>query len=604
MSRTGSNPWIQSLAAVMLAAGLGACSVKTSVSVSAATPAQVQHLYVTIAAVWLHADASAPPDGAGWVGQALATPKTLDLAALTAGSLSELVSGIDTPPATYRQLRLELADSSAALTSAARSAGLSWNAQVQYLDTAGDNQTLPLELPSPAAQLIVPVSLTLQGAGVLPILSGSMLAANLNSGSSGSNKPALGFAALTGASASASTADGIATGGDTAAGATVVVSSSTTASTASIAVDIQAIGHWVPFDFGGQAGALLSPSIIVYDTAKAGGITGTLDVSGIDANVLAGTQGIVVTAETLSADGTRFEPVKSVGVSGSGAFTLYPLPIPAGADNTRYDLVIHGPSIRSVIISQVPVSAGAASASTVIQSTALKPAPARHFPVNTAANSGTLPGGSWVGFYQTVPGFTAPHLIESAMPDPFTGGFSANVSLSADVIDYGRYANGGDIQLSSSAPDEGVGTYRIGADAPLRVASVLSNTISAPTLGTSGVQPLFLPAPGAALGGAELRVSGTMTFARPGRFDRGFVMISRGGMLIDAADLSASLSGLGAQASFSLGALPAGLPGGRYEVSVRLWNSRDPRGTLTRVAAASTLNAAAGGAQSVGITVP
>jgi hypothetical protein len=190
------------------------------------------------------------------------------------------------------------------------------------------------------------------------------------------------------------------------------------------------------------------------------------------------------------------------------------------------------------------------------------------------------------------------------MPDPFNGGFTANVSLSADVIDHGLYANGSDVSLRSSAPGEGVGTYRIGADAALRSASSLSNTISAPTLDAGGVQPIFLPAPGAALGGGNLRVNGTLNLANPGRFDRGFVMISRGGMLIDAADLSASLSGLGATASFSLGSLPAGGADSRYDVAVRLWNARDPAGTLTRAAASSTLDAAGGGVQSISIPVP
>ena len=576
MSHACSAPWIRRMVALVLVCGLGACSVDTTVSVGASTPAQIQHLYVTVEGVWLSTDAAAADaaaatigtsaTGGGWVGQKLSTPLSIDLASLNGGTLTDLVSGIKTAPGTYRRLRLDLADSSAALTDAARTAGLSWNAQVQYLSTTGTSQSLALELPSPASPLIIPVSIEIRGAGATPFLAGG-----IDTSSSG---------------------------------ATLAVGSGTASTTDRVAIDIQAERNWILFEYDGSTGALLAPLILAYDADTVGGITGTLDMSAAAAATLTGPQGIVVTAEKLSADGTRYEPVKSVSVSGSGAFTLYPLPVADTANGSSYEIVIHGPGIRSIVISQVPVKAGAASAATSLQDAALTLTKARHYTVNAAANSAPLPGGSRVGFYQMLPGFTAPHLIEYAAADPFNGGFSEDVSLSADVVDHGDYADGASITLNRGTPEDGVGTYRVGADSALRNASALSSTISAPTLSASGVQPIFLPGAGTALGGATMRLNGTLSLATPGRFDRGFVLISRGGELIDSLDLKASLSGLGSTASFTLPSIPAGNADGRYDVAVRLWNSRNPSGTLTRAAAAGRLDGSGGGVQTVNIVVP
>lgn len=535
---------------------LAACSVSTSVSASASTSTQVQHLFLTVREVWLNVDAMAAADDAGWIGRKLAAPLTIDLATLNSGAVVELTGGIKTPPGTYRMLRLVLADESEDLTAAARDRGLTWNAQIQYLAADGSSAFLPVELPSPASQLLIPVSLEIQGAGAASFVAGS-----------------------------------------------TATSSGTPASSTSIAVDVQTLRNWVLFSYDGVEGALLSPLISAYDSAQSGGITGSLDLSNVDASVLSGEQGIVVTAERLSSDRSRYEAVKSTGVASDGGFTLYPLPVAQSGD-TRFDVVIHGPGIRTMVIAQIPVSKGSVATATALQSTALRIAGARHFTVNVAANSASLPGGSRVGFLQTVPGFSAPHLIEYALPDPFSGGFHTDVSLSAEAIEHGLYADGGEVSLRTNAPDEGLGTYRISADSPLRLAGPLSDTITAPVITGSGVQPIFLPAAGASVGGGNLRVNGNLDFTAAGRFDRGFVLISRGGQLIESADITASLSGFGSSASFSLAAIPAGVPGARYDVAVRLWNSRNPAGSLTRTAAIAPLDASAGGVQSLSITVP
>lgn len=541
------------------AVGLSACSVDTTVSVGATTAPQVQHLYVTATQVWLSTSATAAPTDTGWVGSDLTTPVSIDLASLNAGSLSGLLSGVKAGAGTYKQVRIVLADSADPLTTSAQSAGLSWNAQVQYLDAQSNSATLPLELPSPKSQLIIPATVVLSGGGA-----GAFMSAG---------------ASTTGTTTSAAAASGT--------------------TTATVAVDLDTVRKWLLFKFDDQTGALLSPSMSVMNVKNAGAISGSVDVSGVSASVLSGPQGIVVTAEALSADGTRFEAVKSVALQSGGVFTLYPLPV-ASSGNTVYDLVIHGPGIRSLILSQVPVSSGDAESATSVQSSAIRVASARDYTVNTAANSAVLPGGSQVGFYQTIPGSTAPHLIEFALLDPFSGGFTSDLFLSSDAIDYGTYNNGGDIVLSTSAPDEGIGTYRIGAAAPLRASSSLSTTISAPTVVVNAVQPIFPPPLNPTTNAA---VSGTLTSAT-GRFDRGFLMISRGGQLIEAVDLRNALSGVNTSIPFTVPGLPAAVDAARYDVSARLWNSRNPAGTLTRAAATTQADLTTGSASSINIVVP
>ena len=547
--------------AILLSAALGisACSVDTTVSVGASTAPQVQHLYVTATQVWLSTSATASPTDNGWVGSKLATPVSIDLVALNAGSLSSLLSGVKAGAGTYKQVRIVLADSADPLTASAQAAGLTWNAQVQYVDAQNNSATLPLELPSPKSQLIIPATVALSGGGAGVFMN-----------------------------ASTSTAD---------TSATAAAASGTT--TATVAVDLDTVRKWVLFKFDDQSGALMSPSMRVMTVKNAGAISGSVDLSRVASSVLTGPQGIVVTAEALRADGTRFEAVKSVALQSGGVFTLYPLPV-TSSGNTVYDLVIHGPGIRTVILSQVPVSTSDAESATAVQSSAISISSARDYTVNTAANSAVLPGGSLVGFYQTIPGSTAPHLIDFALLDPFSGGFTSNLSLSADAIDYGTYNKSGDIVMSTSAPDEGIGSYRIGGDAPLRVPSSLSTTISAPTAVVDAVQPIFLPPLGPITNAA---VNGTLDVAAA-RFDRGFLMISRGGQLIEAVDLRNALSSLSARIPFTVSGLPAAVDAARYDVSTRLWNSRDPAGTLTRAAASTQADLTTGSASSISIAVP
>ena len=99
-------------------------------------------------------------------------------------------------------------------------------------------------------------------------------------------------------------------------------------------------------------------------------------------------------------------------------------------------------------------------------------------------------------------------------------------------------------------------------------------------------------------------MSGTLTAIPAGRFDSGFLMISRGGQLIESVDLRDALSRVSTGIPFTVSGLPAAIDAARYDVSARLWNSRDPAGTLTRVAATTQADLTSGSASSISIAVP
>src|SRR5262249_54081990 len=150
---------------------------------------------------------------------------------------------------------------------------------------------------------------------------------------------------------------------------------------------------------------------------------------------------IQVTAESLSADGSRHVVVNSAPVSTNGSFTLYPLST-SSSSPTSYDLVIHGPTIATVIVKGVTVNVGAPSSTTPVSVGTITPRQATSFTVNVT-NTNPLPAGALVGFYQTIPASgEVPYVIETAPVDPFSREFAVNQALSAGNLDYGTLNSG------------------------------------------------------------------------------------------------------------------------------------------------------------------
>jgi Domain of unknown function (DUF4382) len=573
-----------SLGAVLCAlAVLAGCSSRANVSMTGATDAQVQSAYVTVQAVWLNKDATALPTDSGWVGGTLATPLTLDLANITGTALTELLANQLLTPGTYNQLQLVLADPSTTLTTSAQAAGLSTNSEVTYLDSTGAAQTIPLELANPNGILVIPA--------VINITNGS-LASYFAAPTS-----ALGSTDSTTATTTTTTSTDTGTTGSTT-GDTTTTSSAT--STVTLAADIQAVRGLVLFNYGSAVGALLTPTVAAYNTSNAGGLSGELDLTAVTSDVLTGNQGIVATAELLSSDGSRYVGVKSVNVSAGGTFSIYPLPV-ASSGTTNYDLVIHGPGIQTIIITAIPVTSGTLDTTVSVQPDAITVAPATGYTVNTATGT-AIAGGTTLNFYQALPADSVPHLVESALLNPFTKGLPMDLSLSSAPLSYGAYT-GSDVSLTLAAPQTGNGNFLLQTEAPWGGAASMSSAVAVSQNTAFTTTPISPPAPALPSGSSVGTLTGTVTFSTAGAYDSGFVLISHNGQVIDAIDLTTLATGSPTAVNFT-DQLPSENANATYDITVRTWSSADPTTTLVRTAATSQVDLRSSTSQTVSIAVP
>ena len=559
------------------------CSSRANVSMTGATDAQVQSAYVTVQAVWLNKDATALPTDSGWVGGQLATPLTLDLANITGTALTELLANQLLTPGTYNQLELVLADPSTTLTTSAQAAGLSTNAEVTYLDSTGAAQTVPLELANPNGILIIPAAISITNGSLASYFAAPTSALTASDSSTATT------------TTTTSTTDGTSgsTTGDT-------TTTSSAASTVTLAADIQAVRGLVLFNYGSAVGALLTPTLAAYNTSSAGGLSGDLDLSAVASGVLTGDQGIVATAELLSSDGSRYVGVKSVNVSAGGTFSIYPLPV-ASSGTTHYDLVIHGPGIQTIIITAIPVTSGTLDTTVSVQPDPITVAAASAYTVNTATGT-TIAGGSTLNFYQSLPTDTAPHLVESALLNPFTKGLPMDLSLSSAPLSYGVYT-GSDVTLTLAAPQTGNGNFQLQTEAPWGGSASLSSAVVVSQNTAFTTTPISPPAPALLAGASEGTLTGTVTFSTAGAYDSGFVLISHNGQVIDAVDLTTLATGSPTSVSFT-DQLPSENANATYDVTVRTWSSADPTTTLVRTAATSQVDLRSSTAQSISIAVP
>ena len=142
-----------------LACLLAGCSARTDVSLTGNTPAQYSHVWITTQEIWVNASATAGPDDSGWRKFPLSTPATVDLVGQNGGTLGSIVTGLNIEPGTYSQLRVIPVDSSAALTASAQTAGALFNAEADYVDSAGTTHQLPLEMLNPEKGIGIATSL-------------------------------------------------------------------------------------------------------------------------------------------------------------------------------------------------------------------------------------------------------------------------------------------------------------------------------------------------------------------------------------------------------------------------------------------------------------
>jgi hypothetical protein len=205
---------------------------------------------------------------------------------------------------------------------------------------------------------------------------------------------------------------------------------------------------------------------------------------------------------------------------------------------------------------------------------------ASSYSANVATASGSpLPAGALVGFYQTLGAKSeVPYVIEARPIDPFNQKFVSAVALSEGTIDAGTFVASGDtINLVSAEPREGHGKYLVAASASAYADGTFGVTVSPPASGTNPVTAT-VPTLALAAGGTKGSLVAAVTPATPGKYDHGELLVSHEGQLVAQVALDSALA-QGGSVSVSV---PADTTTALYYVSVRVWNSSDPGGTLQR----------------------
>jgi hypothetical protein len=569
----------------VLGAALAGCSTRTNVAATGNSPALYTHVYITAQAVWFNGSATAGPDDTGWVKFTPTTPVTVDLVADSGGSFANLATDLKLTPGSYAQLRLIPLDALAPLAVSAQTLGAKYNMEADFVDSAGVTHQLPLELPNPDKGLGIQASLSV---------------------------PIGNIGAAFGAVSSPATTTPIGTTGAT---TTTGTTGTTQTTTAEFALTFDGTRDLTAFTYGGASGVLLSSHVSAYDLSRAGGIQGQLTLTNLTLPASAnGTTGLEVSAESLSADGSRHFVVARAPVASDGSFTLYPLAANS-SNNTSYDLVIHGPGIATIIIKNILIPAtGSNGVSTTgtgtsTTGTTTNPDTAPITPTNlvsvgtlipradggryttniTTAAGAPLSAGAEVAFYQTLPSTgEVPYVIEAAPIDPFNQTLGSAQSLSAGTVDSGTYvSSGATITVVSAQPAENagtgqVGTYQLAASAPLYADGLLGvgKTVGVANSGVTTAPPVLLGSLPLAAGNSAASVAASVQLASAGKYDHGELLLSQDGQLIATAALDAALAAGGG--TVQLTGVPGGTPTSVYYVSVRAWNSSDPSGTVTR----------------------
>jgi hypothetical protein len=563
-----------------LCCAVAGCSTRTDVSVTGNTPAQYSHVWITAQEVWFNTSAIAGPDDGGWVRFPLSTPVTIDLVTESGGNLGSLVTGLKLAPGTYSQVRLIPVDAAAALTSSAHTAGALHNAEADYVDSAGTTHQLPLELLNPDK------GIGIQGTLKVPVGNVGAALARTSTTTTGTT-----LTAPTSNTTTPTTTP------------TTPTTSPTTTTTTSFAITFDGARDLTPFTYAAATtpnGILLSSHASAFDLSEVGGIQGQLTLTNLPGiSSSAGLPAIEVSAQSLSADGTRHVVVSRTPVHADGSFLLYPLAT-SSSTPADYDLVIHGAGIATIIIKtvQVTLASRASTATTTTTGTAaanattinpvsvgtLIPRAATAYTATPAPASGaTLPAGAQVAFYQTLAtAGEVPYVIEASPIDPFNQVLASAQALSRGTIDSGTYsASGASVTLVSAAPAEGAGRYLVAASAPSFTDGTLTITVSAPPVGTTTPVPVTVPALTLAPGVTSGSISASVTQATAGKYDHGELLVTHNGALVATTPVDAALA-QGAGATITVNGLPSGTSADLYYVAVRAWNSRDAPGTLQR----------------------
>ena len=566
---------------------LTACDTSVNVAATANVGAHFSNVRITVKELWVNESATASPDDTTWQKFPLSTAVTLDLVGLTSGTLNEFATQLKVPAGTYHQVRLFLADRTETLTSSAQTAGATYNDEVTYFDANNVQGTVPLEIPNAAQGIGIETELTVEqptGAILDALGSGSTTATTSSdlTGTPTSTDPTATPTTTTGTTTSTTTSTTNGVSGTT-----------TTTVTGSGLLVFDANRDLTQFLFSDQPGFLLNPSLSAYDTRKVGTIQGQLDLSQLTVNTGTGRPDIQITAEKLSDDSTRRVDVASTPVTTNGTFVLYPLPMDDSTSNTTYDLVIHGPTIRTVVIREVPATKGAPANVSAVALGTITLAASDSYVANVPTTTPVAPRGARIGFYQTLPDDSAPYLIEQHPVDPLSGELATSAALtSAPTIVYATF--GPSFALTAAAPQEGAAKYSVAALSSFYGNGAFSNTLLAPPATATDTATFTVPEIPIPSSAASGTISAVVSQATAGKYDKGALIVTHDGAVVTTVPLDEALAGSATSTTVNVTGIPAssasGFDRGFYYLEAWAWNSSNPANTFTRQPAATAVD--------------
>jgi len=538
-----------------------------SVSLSGGASPGIDHLWVTVTGLAMHADATRVfGDGdPGWIVQTLSTPVTVDLAdtSLTDGGAVSLFKQSLGTVGSFAQLRLLVAPSDLAstLASSASAKGLQFNDQVQYTDATGSH-VVPLEVPDPQAGLRLLTPFTLSADTTTPLA--------------------------------------------------IEWDADSLVRRASVGADDRFTLRSELHGYNQQLLTALGDSGLHIDGSIFDSISGQLDTTNFctGASHVGCIHDVVASATSVSSDGRFHAEVRSVNVSATGAFLLYPLP-----SDPMYDVVIHGGNMQTMIVRNVvvdptglglvrpfPTALGSPAAPMVpVLDTTERPV--------TLANA-LVPAGSRVFFGQTVAGSGSsgvdiPYTIATGATDPATGQLLHAVTLPGGPLHYASFdaatdGNGAAPTFATVTPAEGAGAWTVWSQGTLATTTSAMTTLAAGASTATVADPV--PRAGFATGQLSVTLSGTPSNGA----DHAELIVSNDGGIVAVVDVSSQIASHGGTTAISVptGASADAPAAAVYGVALRTWAAASEATTARWTRAGAPTNMSATTTASVSLVLP
>jgi hypothetical protein len=314
---------------------------------------------------------------------------------------------------------------------------------------------------------------------------------------------------------------------------------------------------------------------------------------------------VVASATSISSDSRFHQDVRSVNVSASGSFLLYPLP-----SESLYDVVIHGGNMQTIVVHGVFVDLTGLlrPAPTSLSSAATPLVPVVDASERAVGVTNALaPASSRVFFGQTVGGSSAaiPYAIASGTADPATGRLLDPVTLPGGPLHYATFdatkdGNGVPPAFATVTPTEGLAAWTVWSQGTLATTTSASTSLAAAMTTVAVANPVAR---------TEF-VAGSLTVALSGtsgnNADHAELIVSNDGGTVGVVDVSALIASHGGSATVSLpsGTSTAAPAAAVYGVALRTWVSGSDTTTARWSRAAAPVDLSTATTANVALVLP